>query len=245
MENLIAVGLAFAFGGVLKGATGAGTPLVAVPLLAILYDVRFAVAVFVISNLVSNAWQLWQYRRHQVSGTFSWRFALGGAAGAIVGSLALVSLASSTLLLIVAMCVLAYIGFRLFRPEWQLALARAMKWSLPAGVGAGALLGATGIAAPISITFLNAMRLEREQFIASIAGFFLAVAIVQLVVLTSLGVMTPEILRYGSLALVPLLIAMPVGAALSRYISRDMFDKLIIAILFVLAFKMLFDGLTN
>jgi uncharacterized membrane protein YfcA len=245
MDNLIAVGLAFAFGGILKGATGAGTPLVAVPLLALLYDVRFAVAVFVMSNLVSSGWQLWQYREHHVSAGFSWRFALAGGVGAIVGSFALVSLASNTLLLIIATSVLAYIGFRLFRPGWKLPLARAMKWVLPAGFSAGALLGATGIAAPVSITFLSAMRLEREQFIASITGFFLTVAIIQLIVLTSLGVMTLPIFLYGCLALVPLLAAMPVGAALVRYVHRDTFDKLIMTMLFVLAIKMLFDGLTH
>jgi len=39
--------------------------------------------------------------------------------------------------------------------------------------------------------------------------------------------------------------AMPVGAWLVRYIRRDTFDKLIIAMLFVLAIKMLFDGLIS
>ena len=46
IELLILVCVAFVLGGILKGATGAGAPFLAVPLMAILIDVPFAVAVF-------------------------------------------------------------------------------------------------------------------------------------------------------------------------------------------------------
>ena len=51
--------LAFACGGILKGAIGAGAPVIAVPILALLYDVPLAVALFTLPNLLSNSWQGW------------------------------------------------------------------------------------------------------------------------------------------------------------------------------------------
>ena len=53
LQTLIIVGLAFAIGGVIKGATGAGAPLIAVPVMTSFFDIRFAVAVFVLPNLIT------------------------------------------------------------------------------------------------------------------------------------------------------------------------------------------------
>ena len=51
MYGLIWVLIATAAGGVLKGATGAGVPILGVPILAMLYDVRVAVTVFATTRL--------------------------------------------------------------------------------------------------------------------------------------------------------------------------------------------------
>ena len=59
IQTLIIVGLAFAMGGILKGATGVGAPLIAVPVMTSFVDIRFAVAVFVVPNLVTNLIQSW------------------------------------------------------------------------------------------------------------------------------------------------------------------------------------------
>ena len=42
---------AFALGGTLKGATGAGAPIITIPVIAAFYDVRIAVIIMVIPNL--------------------------------------------------------------------------------------------------------------------------------------------------------------------------------------------------
>lgn len=42
--NIAYLVLAFYFGGVLKGATGAGAPIIAIPIISLLYDVPTAVA---------------------------------------------------------------------------------------------------------------------------------------------------------------------------------------------------------
>ena len=60
-QTIIIVGLAFVLGGILKGATGIGAPLIAVPLMTSFYDVRFSVAVFIMPNLVTNIVQGFMY----------------------------------------------------------------------------------------------------------------------------------------------------------------------------------------
>ena len=52
--SFAAIFLAFALGGILKGATGAGTPVIAIPVLTIFFDVQLAVIIMVMPNLISN-----------------------------------------------------------------------------------------------------------------------------------------------------------------------------------------------
>jgi len=244
LENLIPVAVAFALGGLLKGATGAGAPIVAVPLLAILYDVKFAVAVFVIPSLVSNIWQLWEFRDKHLTARFSLSFAGAGAAGAVLGSFMLAALPSRSLMVLVAIGVFAYISSRLLWRDWKLGMSAAKRIVFPVGFAAGVLQGSTGVSAPLSITFLSSMRLERVQFVATISSFFMAISVVQIVMLTKLQILGDREVYYGCLALVPLIAFMPVGTLLIRYVSRVVFDRVIMTMLFVLAVKLMYDAMS-
>ena len=53
-EAILVAMLAFLLGGVLKGAIGAGTPVIVIPIMSIYFDVPFAVAVFALPALVSS-----------------------------------------------------------------------------------------------------------------------------------------------------------------------------------------------
>lgn len=236
--GLLLGALGLALGGVLKGATGAGAPILAVPILAMLYDVPLAVALFTLPNLMTNAWQGWRFRSHQISPGLTWGFALAGAAGAGVGTAMLVGLPSDTLLLGVAGAVFLYIGFRLARPHWTLDLALATRLAAPAGFAGGILQGAVGVSAPVSITFLNATRMDRNAFIATISVFFLVMSLVQTPLLAAWGVLTPTRALLSAAAILPLVAAMPLGSYLARHISRETFDRLILALLALIALRL-------
>ena len=235
--------LGLALGGVLKGATGAGAPILAVPILAMFYDVPLAVAIFTLPNLLSNIWQGWRFRAHQATPVLTWGFALAGAAGAGVGSAMLVGLPSDTLLLGVAGTVFLYIGFRLLRPDWALDLGLATRLAAPAGFAGGVLQGAVGVSAPVSITFLNATRMHRDAFIATISVFFVAMSLVQIPLLAAWGVLTPLRAVLSAAAILPLIAAMPLGAYLARRLSREIFDRLILALLALIAARLALNAL--
>ena len=63
---------ALALGGTLKGATGMGAPLIAIPVMTALFDVRLAVVVMLLPSLYTNLWQLWIFRAHH-PGPLPWR----------------------------------------------------------------------------------------------------------------------------------------------------------------------------
>ena len=241
--DFLLVFLAFAAGGIIKGATGAGAPLLAVPLMVVLRDVQFAVAVFVLPNIVPNLWQYWRCR-HAISSTrVTWSFALAGGVGAGLGTLALAGWRSDVLMLSVAIALVAYIVFRLLKPTWVMPWTAAKTAVIPVGILSGALQGASGLSAPVSITFLNAIRLERQEFMATASLFFIALGLVQLPVQIAYGIMSYERFIYSLLSLIPLILFMPVGSWVGSKLSRTVFDRLLLLILTALAVKLILNAL--
>ena len=234
---------ALLLGGTIKGATGAGAPVVAVPVMATFFDVRLAVVIMVVPNILSNIGQLRKYRAHRLEGGFDIRFALAGALGALAGTVALAFLPARLLTIAIATAVLLYVTLRIVRPGFALSRRAAWRWVWPAGTIAGMLQGAAGLSAPVSISFLNAMRLARPAFIVTISAFFVTMSIAQLVAQSIAGLMTPVLLAISFLALVPILIAMPLGARAARHISPASFDRLILIMLSLLALRLLYTAL--
>ena len=90
--TILAILIAFALGGTLKGATGAGAPIITIPVIAAFYDVRIAVIIMVIPNLLTNISQIYQFRKTILPIFFTFSFALGGGIGAFVGTILLINL---------------------------------------------------------------------------------------------------------------------------------------------------------
>ena len=243
IAEILVIAVCLAGGGILKGATGAGAPILAVPALAAFFDVRFAVIVMLAPNLLTNAWQAWRFRSRLLPGRFLAPFLIGGVGGAALGTLALKSLDAGILSLGVAIAVALYVVLRLARPHWQLPMRTGEWLSAPAGAAAGILQGAAGLSAPISITFLNALRLPRETFIATISTLFVTFSLIQIGVAEATGLIHPGEVFYSLFALLPVSLAMPLGARLAGRMSPQALDRVILAILAVLAIKLLFDAL--
>ena len=235
--------ICLALGGVLKGATGAGAPILAVPALAAVFNVKLAVVIMMMPNLLPNVWQCWRFRADRLPNNFAWIFAVAGAAGAFVGTVMLAALPHETLSLIVAMGVFGYVVLRLTKPGWKLAFQTGMRFAAPAAFLAGILQGSSGISAPVSISYLNALRMKRETYIFTISVFFTAMTLVQLPAQAYFGMLSPLLLGLSLAAVVPILAFMPVGAALARRLSPVAFDRAILLLLTVLAFKLVYEAL--
>ncbi|MFZ3584493.1 TSUP family transporter [Loktanella sp. DJP18] len=230
---------ALVIGGVLKGATGAGAPIVAVPVISLFYGVQSAIVAMVVSNLLSNVLQGWRYRADLPKGPFVWTLAGGGLLGAALGTVMLAHVAPDLLLQTMAVIIMAYIVFRVSRPDWGLSQQAAGRLALPVGVAGGLLQGATGISAPVSISFVNALRMPRAQFVATVSLFFSAMTLAQIPFLVGYGILTLHGLVISTGAFLVILAAMPAGEALARRLSAAVFDRLILALLGVIVLKIL------
>lgn len=232
---LLVIVVALLASGVIKGATGAGAPIFAIPTMAFIVDVRFAILTMLIPNLLTNIWQAIFFRRHQPDRRFVLPYVLAGGIGVAFGTALLVNLSAEMLALLVSFSALIYVGFRLAKPDWRLSFEFGRRLAVPAGLGAGLLQGATGLAAPILLTFLSALRLERLAFIATVSLMFVTFSLVHIGSLAVAGLLTPSALLISALALAPVAAGMTIGSKLAAGLEPKMFDWIILLLLAIIA----------
>jgi uncharacterized membrane protein YfcA len=241
--TIIAILIAFALGGILKGATGAGAPIITIPVIAAFYDVRVAVIIMVIPNLLTNIGQLYQFRKTILPSFFTVSFALGGGIGAFIGTILLANLSIKILTLSVAFIVIVYIFLKLIVPSWKLIYKKATKLVFIMGAAGGVLQGTAGLSAPISITFLNAMKLERNQFIPTISVYFGVMSIFQMPTLYYYDFLNFEIIIVSLISTIVLLCFMPIGSWIAKSVSKENFDKITLILLAFIAIRIIYLNL--
>lgn len=241
--TMIAILVAFALGGILKGATGAGAPIVTIPVIAAFYDVRIAVIIMVVPNLLTNIGQLYQFRKTILPSFFTVSFALGGGIGAFIGTILLANLSIKILTLSVAFIVIIYILLKLIVPSWKLIYEKATKLVFIMGTAGGVLQGTAGLSAPISITFLNAMKLERNQFIPTISVYFGVMSIFQMPTLYYYNFLNFEIIAASLISTLVLLSFMPLGSWIAKSVSKENFDKITLILLAFIALRIIYINL--
>ena len=153
-------------------------------------DVKTAVAVLVIPNMVMDGLQL---RRSGPIGDAPRRLApllLFTMIGTVIGTKLLVALSPRAATMILGVFILGYVLLDLARfsprvpPSWELTLAA------PVGLAAGIMGGITNAPGTPIALYLVALGMEKKEFVRSIAFTFLVVKGVQLVTLVWYGLLT-------------------------------------------------------
>lgn len=241
MFALIVIIAGLFLGGVLKGAAGAGLPVIALPVIASVTDIRFAVVLLAAPHLFTNAWQIVQYRQSAPENSLCFNYAGAGAIGAVIGTLFLAYLPLTLLSIVAVSVVLLYLLLRVMKPDFQLSLITAQRWVIPVGLLGGTLQGAIGLSSPVSITFLHATRLGRETFIYTISVFFAVMSVLQVPTQIYLGLSSVSFAALSTLTLLPILSGLYCGNRIGKRLSPKMFDITIIILLAAVSIKMLFD----
>jgi uncharacterized membrane protein YfcA len=152
-----------------KGAVGFGFPALGTPLLSLVVDVKTAVVVLILPNLLMDGIQF--TRRGAPLATVR-RFGLmllAGAAGMVLGTRALVLLSPETAGLVLGAFVLCFVVVN----ATGLAPTVPARWeqwlSAPAGFAAGVIGGLTNAPVTPLVLYLQAIGLGKHEFVAAVA----------------------------------------------------------------------------
>jgi uncharacterized protein len=238
---IVVILLGSAAGALVKGVTGLGYPLLAVPLIALVAGVEDAVVVVALPNLAANVYLCWEARAHRGGARDLGRLVGFGAIGAAVGTVALVRLPEEPLLLLLAATIGYFVVQFVRRPEFRVDEASATRWSPLAGTVAGLMQGAVGVSGPVVATWLHGYRLSRDTYVYAITLIFGVTGAVQLLVLASQQQFSGERLVGSAVAGVPVLLATPLGLRLRRRLAGPAFERAVLAVLVVSAVSLVVE----
>lgn len=226
-------------GAVVKGVTGMGYPILAVPIISLVGGVELAVVAVAAPNLAANVALCWHARAGRGEARDLGRLVGWGIGGAVIGTIALVQLPDEPLLTVLAVTIVVFVVQYLRHPELRVAPDVARRWSPVAGTATGLMQGAVGVSGPVVATWLHGYRLPREAYVYSITMLFGVTGAVQLAVLLAQGEMT-TVRAWASLAAaIPAALALRLGVRLRARLAGEAFDRVVLAVLLAAAVSLL------
>lgn len=227
-----------------KGVAGMGGPLLAVPFIAAVTSVEHAVVVLSLANMVSNGWLLWEHRKGaKGTGFVMIPFLAVGTLAVIAGTWVLTEIDDRILSVVIAVVIAGYIWRYVADPQFGLTHDTARRLAAPMGLVGGGLLGATGTAGPLIMTYLHSIRMSRASFIHMMSLTFTVYGGIQLVTLVALGSFTPERTSQALWAIVPVTVMTFVGIRIGRLINQKTFELVVLGLLGFAAVRLLWTAL--
>ncbi|HAN08689.1 MAG TPA: hypothetical protein DCP89_09330 [Acidimicrobiaceae bacterium] len=225
-EYLI-VAVAVAVGAAVKGMTGLGLPLIAVPVITIFVGIEEAVLVMAFPTALSNAALVYEHRSAKKPENLL-SFIIVGCGGAAAGAWALSKIDERWLLLILAVLLLCFLSRRFIGKKaiiWDSQTRKKLFVFVAAMCGFSQ--GAIGISGPVVAAWFQGYELDRQGFIFSTSSVFLPAAVTQIITITLTGNWTVSRLFGGALASIIVGILLPIGSYVGRRIKPAGFDYLI------------------
>ena len=241
---LLTVGLGLGLGGLCKGATGMGLPMVALPFMATFLGLPHSIAILTLPVLVTNGWQVWQHRDRRDGCCFLFSLVSLALVGLVVGTLFLKTAPSAGLKLLFGLILASYVVLRIARPAIDHG-GRVGRLAPAVGLLSGLLQGATGIAAPVLATWLHALRLDRDRYVFAISTVYLLFGLFQLPVLMMAGLVNRGVIIESAFALVPVMASMPLGSVIGRRLGQATFEAIVLVVIAAMALRFVWEGLAG
>jgi uncharacterized membrane protein YfcA len=214
-----------------KGAIGFGFPTLSTPLLAMVLDVKSAVAVLILPNIVMDGLQA-----ARTPGLLATLRRLGpliacGMVGTVIGTRALVGLSSRAAVGVLGGFVLAFVVLNATPVKLQVP-PRWERWvSPPAGLLAGIVGGMTNVPGTPLVIYFYALSMPKAEFVRSVAVSFVIYKLTQLAAVVWFGLLTPALLGW-SLAITGLaLLTFRLGLAVQDRFDQRTFSRAVLVFL--------------
>jgi uncharacterized protein len=239
------VGLALLLAGFVKGASGMGFPLIATPTVALLLDIRIAITILIIPNIVMDAAQIFRGGfPFAVLRRFAW-FLLTTLIGVFLGTKILVTLPLWVLNFCLGVMVLVFVVSTWLRFEFTISPLLEKKLALPAGLVGGFLNGMTNAAGPALAIYLYGLRLPKREFIKSIATIFIVTKLSQLMAVSTWNLFNWQTLTLSLGVTLFVLLGFYGGLKTQDRINQQNFSRGLLFLLFGIGVTLVIRALTQ
>jgi uncharacterized protein len=217
-----------------KGAIGFGFPTLGTPLLALVVDVKTAVPLLIVPNLVMDGIQL---RRQGPIGAASRRLVpllIFTIVGTIIGTKLLVMLSARAAALTLGAFVLGFVALNLVRVTPRIPGGWERRLAPPVGLVAGVMGGITNAPGTVLALYFVAIGMGKREFVRSIAFTFLVIKGAQLLTLAWYGLFGWHLVL-GTLGLtVASLAGFALGVRVQDRLDQRTFNRAVLVFLAIL-----------
>ncbi|MGE4221543.1 MAG: sulfite exporter TauE/SafE family protein [Alphaproteobacteria bacterium] len=232
-----------AIAGFTKGFTGIGLPVVAVPLLALVVDVRTTVVLMAVSIVVTNLWQAFSTDNWLPAIKRFWPVMLPMPVAAYLG-VAILSSADPTLLIgVLGAAVLCFGLIMQVQIDWRIPRGLEPVFGPVAGAASATLGGMSSMFAPPLIVYYSTVRIDREVLIATFGLTYLFGVVPMVGSLAWFGILGPSEVGWSTLVAVPGFGGMLIGQALRGHAPERFFRRAMLTVLMASGVTMLYKAM--
>ena len=224
--------IALLCGGLIKGTLGVGTPLLTVPLMALVLPAQTAVAIMAIPVVVANLWQASQAKRLAAVVSRFWPAFFAVLLGTYIGVAILSTIDERTLLLFVGIAVIVFTVLQASSYRFDLSPAMEKPVGMLFGLSSGVIGGVSSMFGPMLILYLTSVKnLDKNQFVGAISFLYVAAVVPWALILYAFGILDMRLGVLSIAATIPVTLGLIIGQKLRQRISEQRFHRLVLLIL--------------
>ena len=222
-----------------------GFPLITTPTVALLLDIRIAITILIIPNIVMDVAQVFRGGfPYAVFRRFSWFFVMT-VIGVFLGTKVLATLPLWVLNFCLGVMVLVFVVLNWLRFEFTISPQLERRLAIPAGFISGFLNGMTNAAGPALAIYLYSLKLPKMEFIKSIATIFIVTKLSQLVAVSTWNLFNWSTLALSLEVTLFVLLGFYGGLKTQDRINQQTFNRGLLILLFVIGVILLFRAMTQ
>jgi len=241
----ILVGVALLLAAFVKGATGLGFPLIATPTVALLLDIRIAVTILILPNLLMDVTQVF---RDGFPSAILRRFkSLLGLTivGVFLGTMVLVMMPLWVLNLCLGIMVVVFVVSNLLKFNFTISPAAEKILSPIFGFLSGFLNGMTNAAGPILAIYFYSLKLEKRNFVKSVATIFMVTKATQLVAVSTWNLFNWNTITLSLQVVLFTLLGFYAGLRTQDWVNQKTFSRGLLVLLSIIGVVLITRALTQ
>ena len=229
----VLVGVALLLAAFVKGATGLGFPLIATPMVALLLDIRVAVTILILPNLLMDVTQVFRDGfPYPILRRFKSMIGLT-IVGVFLGTMVLVLLPLWSLNLCLGIMVIVFVGSNLLKFDFTITPAAEKRLSPLIGLLSGFLNGMTNAAGPVLAIYFYSLKLEKRTFVKSVATIFMITKATQLIAVSTWNLFNRDTLTLSLQVVLFTLVGFFAGLKTQDRVNQNTFSRGLMVLLSV------------
>jgi len=239
VETYLLICLIVFLAGFIQGLSGFGSVLLALPLLAIILDIKTVIPVAALYGLSIALVLLVQLREH-LEWRKVWPLLLGAALGVPIGVFFLKKLDRDMIQYTLGIILISYSLYSLFFRT--LRSGTGERWGYVFGFLAGCLGGALGASGPPVIVYTSLQSWSKDKIKVTLQGFFVIAGLMVIFGHAISGITTAVVLRLFGISVPAMVLGTYVGSYFYGMIEEQWYRRMVFILLAFLGTFMIYKA---